>query len=867
MQFVTHFTPCFSTSRRMKKPGPLFFATGLTLLLFFSSCVALSNQNGHLVNASTENEDAAGSTDGNILLQYEWPQFMGDSSFSRFSAGPAPATADILWKANITGIQSYISAFNGMIFVATTTSVFALDRETGSTIWNTTIPMSGTWPVAYKIDNTHMVVESSCLETQTGRILWNSSDFSADTGIFTPNVYSPEEKMFYTKVDSYIKAWSFSDPSKPPTLQWTTYIPGGTRVGSGIAYGDGKVFPGSMQCRQIALDAQSGATVWDTATKGPMIFAGAYSEGKFFRGGTDDNTMYCFNTTTGKIIWTFTPETKEGYFTTTCAVAYGMVYELNKDGHLYAFDIKTGDVVWKYQGPSTLLWPGSPTVADGKVYATTGQAAQYHGQESISEFVCLDAFNGGLIWRLPIEALAPRESVAVAYGRLYLIPGNVTTAVDSVSGSEYTTINQVWAIGASSPLVDSSPWPMFRKDARHSSVAQGGPSNLTLAWNFTTSGAVVSSPSVSDGIVYVGSQDRHVYALGAWSGNLLWKFKTLGTIESSLAVANGRVFTGGDDGYAYGLDAYTGKLLWKTFVDGNVEITYGAAVLLRSSPTVAENKVYLGTLDGYLYALNVNNGNVVWRFETEGPVMSSPAIADGAVYFSAQEPTSAAIYKVDANNGGLIWRITVPYEWQFTGGTDMLASPSVANDMVFASSNMRTFYGINAANGDIIWNFTNPAATEFLVSSPIYVNGELFIIDKFNITSLNASTGQTIRTFFTGDELYLSPSYSDGKIYIVTSERNIYVFNATSGEKISSFTTPSSSWSSPALYGGRLYVGNNDWNVYCFSATITNEPVAVEPPDTTQTDSIYAIIAIIAVLAVVVFVGYIFLVWRKNPKA
>jgi len=866
MQFATHFSRDFSARQKVKKLKHLCYVTGLTLLLLLTAFIALSNPNVHTMNASASTENTAGNnnTNDNILLQYEWPQFMGDSSFSRFSAGPAPTTSDILWKTNITGVQSYISAFNGMIFVATTTSVFALDRETGSTIWNATIPMSGTWPVAYKIDDAHMVVEGSCFETQTGRILWTSSDFSADTGIFTANVYSPEEKIFYTKVDSYVKAWSFSDPAKPPTLKWTTYIPGGTRVGSGITYGDGKVFPGSMQCHQMALDAQSGAVVWDTPTKGPMIFAGSYYDGRFFRGGTDDNTMYCFNTTTGKITWTFTPEA-EGYFTTTCAVAYGMVYELNKDGHLYAFDINTGAVVWKYQGPSTLLWPGSPTVADGKVYATTGQAAQYGGQESTSEFACLDAYTGRLIWKLPIEAFAPRESVAVAYGRLYLIPGNVTTAVDSVSGSEYTTINQVWAIGVSSPLVDSSPWSMFRKDASHSSVAHGGPSNLTLAWNFTTSGAVISSPSVSDGIVYVGSQDKHVYALGAWSGNLVWKFKTLGTIESSPAVANGRVFTGGDDGYVYCLNAYTGRLLWKTFVNGNVEITYGAAVLLRSSPIVVGNKVYLGSLDGYLYALNVNDGNVVWRFKTEGPVMSSPAVADGAVYFSAQEPTSAAIYKVDANNGGLVWRIPVPYEWQFTGGTDMLASPSVADDMVFASSNMRTFYGINAATGGILWNFTNPAATEFLVSSPIYVNGELFIIDKYNITSLNASTGQTIRSFFTGDEMYLSPSYSDGKIYIVTSERNIFVFNATSGEKIAGFTTPSSSWSSPTLYGGRLYVGNNDWNVYCFSATVTNEPLAVEVNETTQTDSVYAIIAIIAVTAVVVFVGYIFFVWRKNP--
>jgi outer membrane protein assembly factor BamB len=756
-----------------------------------------------------------GETGKDFLLQYEWPQFQGDASFTRFSAGPAPDTSDILWKANITGIQTYISAFEGMIFVGTNTSVVALDKETGSLLWETDIPMTRTWPIAYKIDDAHMVVESSCLDPKTGDILWTSSEFCADTGIFSANVYSPEEKMFYIKVDSYIEAWDFSDPSKPPTSVWKTYVPGGGRTGIGTTYGDGKVFPGSFENQQMALDAKTGEALWTTLTKGPMIFSGSYYQGRFLRGGTDDNTLYCFNTTTGEILWTYTPDT-DGYFTTGSAVAYGMVYELNKDGYLYALDIETGNPVWKYKGPDdTLLWPGMPTVADGKIYATTGQVAQYGGQVGTSEFACLDAYTGRLIWKLPLEALAPRESVAVAYGRLYLIPGNVTTAVDAISGSEYTTMNQVWAIGASSIPVSS--WPMWRHDPAHSSTAPEGPSNLTLAWKFETNGAVISSPSVADGIVYVGSQDKNIYALGAWSGNLIWNFTTQGAIESSPAVANGKVYTGGDDGYVYCLDAYKGTLLWKTFVHGDLPYTYGSLVL-KSSPAVVGNRVYIGSLDGYLYALDANNGNIAWKTKTEGPIGSSPAVADGAVYFTSEEPTVGALYKLDAATGAVIWKQQLPYEQQFTGGTEMLGTPSVAAGMVFTSSNLRTYYGINAGTGDIVWTFTNPDAMEFIVSSPIYVDGKLFIIDKFNIASLDAANGNTIWSFFTGDELYVSPAYADGKIYIVTSQRHIYILDAANnGAKLASFTTPSSSWSSPTVSNGRLYVGNHDWNVYCFS--------------------------------------------------
>jgi outer membrane protein assembly factor BamB len=834
----------------MKHPNRLWQASILVLMLIAMDFVMISTFGGNAATASSQDN----------LLQYEWPQFMASSSFSRFSAGPAPDTSAVLWKANVTGIQTYISAFDGMVFVGTNTSVVALNKDTGKVIWETKIPMPRNWPIAYKIDDSHMIVESSCLDPKTGSILWTSLTFCADTGIFNANVYSPEEKMFYIKVDSYIEAWSFSDPSDPPTLAWKTYVPGGGKTGIGTTYGDGKVFPGSFENQQMALDAKTGDVLWNTLTKGPMIFSGSYYEGKFLRGGTDDNTMYCFNATNGQILWTYTPDT-EGYFTTGCAVAYGTVYELNKDGYLYAIDVETGNPLWKYPGPATTLWPGFPTVADGKVYATTGEVARYGGMVGTSEFACLDAYTGRLIWKLPIEALAPRESVAVAYGNLYIIPGNVTTAVDSISGSEYTTMDQVWAIGTSTISVSS--WSMWRADAAHSSTAQEGPSNLTVAWKFTTNGAVISSPSVTDGIVYVGSQDKNIYAIGAWSGNLIWNFTTQDAIESSPAVANGKVYTGGDDGYVYCLDAYTGAFIWKTFVNGDLPYTYGSLVL-KSSPVVSRDRVYIGSLDSSLYALNVNDGNIDWKFETGGPILCSPAVADGAVYFTSEEPTTGALYKLDANTGAMIWKQQLPYEYQFTGGTEMMGSPSVAAGMVFASSDLRTYYGINATTGNIVWTFTNPAAMEFIVSSPIYVNGELFIIDKFNIACVNAMNGHTIWSFFTGDELYVSPSYADGKIYIVTSQRHIYILDATNnGTKLASFTTPSSGWSSPTLSNGRLYVGNNDWNVYCFSNYITYEEPP--PPEQHQSGEYTLLIAAIAVIvaAMAVAVGYVI---RKRAK-
>lgn len=756
---------------------------------------------------------AATGSQRDTLVNFEWPQFNGDSSFTRYSNGPAPSTSDILWKANLTGLHSYIAAFNGKVFATANHSVYALDRETGHTIWSKTIPMNGTWPVAYKIDETYMIVESSCLEISTGKILWTSTDFCADTGNFNSNVYSPEEKMFYIKTGSFVQAWDFSDISKSPTLKWETYTPGAGRVGIGITYGDGKIFPGSFLDQQIAIDAKTGEILWTTNTKTAMIFFGSYIDGKYIRGGTDDNTMYCFDAETGKVLWKYSPE-PGGYFCSGTAAAYGMVYSPNKDGYIYALNVTDGSLVWRYKGPGTMLFPGMPTVADGKVYVTSGQDAKYGDEWGSSEFVCLDALTGEAIWKMDIEAYAPRESVAIAYGKLYLIPGDVTESVDSTSGSEYAVEGQVWAIGTSA---SAGSWPMFRHDAARSSIGSNGPENLSLIWTFATEGSVVSSPSIVDGIAYFGSQDKNIYAVNAWSGTLIWKFATESTIESSPAISEGKLCTGGEDGYVYCLDAYNGKLQWKTFVNGNLPVTYGSAVMLRSSPAILGDTVYVGSLDGNIYALNFEDGSIRWQYQTDGLLKASPAIVDSAVYMVSETPDVATVLKINAETGSLMWKREIPYEMQFTGGTDMIGSPTVAAGVVFTSANLRTYYAINATNGRIIWNFTNPEANEFIVSSPIYLDGKVFVVDKFDITCLNASTGQKIWNTFTGDEYYVSPSYADGKIYIVTSERNIFIFDAVTGEKTGRYILPSASWSSPTPYGGRLYIGTKDWNLYCFA--------------------------------------------------
>ena len=798
----------------------------VVLLLIVSTFNVFSGFTSSTANVSSAPTDVNAAADYGDLLQYEWPQFQGDSSFTRFSEGPAPEAPDVMWKTNITGIQSYVSAFNGKVFVTNSTAVFALDRDTGNILWNTTVPAPGRWPAVYKIDDTHLVIGNSCLDIETGKVLWVSDKFSAKVAYWAEGIYSPEEKVFYNQGDSTVQAWNFSDPSKPPALIWEVPVPGSGASGTGIQYGDGKVFPGSFEPHQMALDAKTGKVIWGTLTTGAMTFSGSYYHGKLLKAGEHDNMFYCFDAETGKILWKFNPGTQFGYWASGCAAAYGKVYELNKDGYLYALDVNTGQLAWKYKGPGFLYWPGWPVVADGKVYATTGQRASSDpitGEYSKSEFACLDAYTGELLWKLPIEAHPPRESVAIAYGNLYLIPGYI----EENTMDTYITLNEVWAIG-------TKPWPMWRHDPEHTGTGQSGPTNLTLRWKFTTGGGVISSPTVVDGKAYMGSQDKNIYCVDAGSGGLLWNFTTGFGIKSSPAVADGKVYIGPDDGYVYCLDAKNGSLVWKTPAGGYIPAHFDSVARLSSSPTIVGGRVYVGSLDNNTYCLDAKFGDVVWTYKTAGYITSSPAVVDGAVYITSQEPTSGVLYKLDAKTSSLIWKVDIPYQLKAERGTDMFASPTIAEGMVFTPSNKDYYYGINATTGEIKWTYkvtddTGSTPGEFLVGSVAYHDGKLFLVDQFFISCIDAENGYPIWKSWIGGEIYTSPSYADGKVYVACDRRAIYVLNATTGEKLSYFETGSNCWSSPTLYEGRIYIGNNDWNVYCLSEyPALNSSVTIE---------------------------------------
>jgi hypothetical protein len=74
-------------------------------------------------------------------------------------------------------------------------------------------------------------------------------------------------------------------------------------------------------------------------------------------------------------------------------------------------------------------------------------------------------------------------------------------------------------------------------------------------WEFETGPIVHSSPAIgSDGTVYVGSDDKKLYAINGKSGVKLWEFETGSYVYSSPAIgSDGTVYVGSNDNKLYAI--------------------------------------------------------------------------------------------------------------------------------------------------------------------------------------------------------------------------------------------------------------------------------------------------------------------------
>ncbi|MBI4202077.1 MAG: PQQ-binding-like beta-propeller repeat protein [Chloroflexi bacterium] len=279
------------------------------------------------------------------------------------------------------------------------------------------------------------------------------------------------------------------------------------------------------------------------------------------------------------------------------AVGSDVVYVGARTGRVLALDARTGSQRAAFppegQDPLKGLY-GTPALVDGVLYVPGYDGRVY----------ALNAADLSLRWQYPIDISTVKSIV-----------GGVAVADNLVVFG--SSDGYVRALNTSSGLRE---------------------------WEFKTDGVVWSTPTISGGVVYVGSLGKKLYALSLANGVPLWAqpFEAGGAIISSPLVAGSRVIFGSFDRQVYALDAGTGRQVW----------SFRGGSWFWHSPVTDAQRVFVATTKGVLHALTLSSGQEIWQFNLQAPVISSPVLMEDRRL--AVTSDGGIVYLISTENGGQV---------------------------------------------------------------------------------------------------------------------------------------------------------------------------------------------------------------------
>lgn len=169
------------------------------------------------------------------------------------------------------------------------------------------------------------------------------------------------------------------------------------------------------------------------------------------------------------------------------------------------------------------------------------------------------------------------------------------------------------------------------------------------------------------GILYVGSTDRHLYAINAKSGRIVWRHATPAPLYAPVTLRGDDLIAACYDGTLFSINRRNRRERFRVTLGGP----------LVSTPVLAGDRLIIGCRDYFLYGLDAATGTTRWRntywFSW---VESTPRLADGVLYIGGSD--FRRISALDPRDGRQLWSIDVlGLSW---------GSPLLTTDTVFAGT-------------------------------------------------------------------------------------------------------------------------------------------------------------------------------------
>ncbi len=319
--------------------------------------------------------------------------------------------------------------------------------------------------------------------------------------------------------------------------------------------------------------------------------------------------------------------------------------------------------------------------------------------------------------------------------------------------------------------------------ATENEISTANAGRLAPRWTLTTAGAISTTPTVDNGVVYVPDYGGKLWAVAAGSGKVLWSQDISGytgvagdvsrtspaVYGNELILGDGWILSSGAAGTSgarvFAVDRFTGKPVWSTQVDTdpNAQIT--------GSPVVYGGVAYVGisskgegntrdSFRGAVIALDAATGTLLWKTYTVpsnngGGDSNLPGYYSGnAVWEStfAVDPARGLLYIDTGNNYSVPAGVcTTP---QQTG-----CAPPAADDY------LDSILALRLSDGTIAWADHTLSTDLWTLPQPVGPDFD-FGAGPNLFTTINPATGRAEQLLGVGQKsgVYWAVDPATGKV-------------------------------------------------------------------------------------------------------
>lgn len=315
--------------------------------------------------------------------------------------------------------------------------------------------------------------------------------------------------------------------------------------------------------------------------------------------------------------------------------AEGMVFALDTEGNVTAFDLAKGQKKWR-QSVTPKGEEDSGAIGGGIAYA----AGKLYVTNGYKQLVSLNPANGAMNWKAVVVSPV-RAAPTVMDDKIYLMTMDnrllVFSAVDGSPLWNYTGVSETTnLLGAAIPAVDQSvvvvplsSGELFGLRTENGQVVwEDNLSAVRRAGTLSSIADIRGLPVVDQGIVYAVSYSGRMVAIDQVSGQRVWQ-REIGSAETPWS-AGDSVFVISVEQQLIALARKNGDIHWITqlsrFADSHKE-----APIVWTAPVLAGGRLILASSDGRMAEVNPVDGKILRTTKLAGDVTLPPIVVDNTL--------------------------------------------------------------------------------------------------------------------------------------------------------------------------------------------------------------------------------------------